>query len=143
MKYFLFFTQEVKEEFKPISTNLKFLNSINQRHTHFYQTHGAGKTINPSLCLLCSLSLKSSIALDLQESPVPAQELNAMLWEWASTYTNQLRLLIAGCCTLNCKCISGQQLAIGGCLGLIWLSHRKLFTALERAGSEPTERKPK
>lgn len=141
MKYFLFFIQEVKEEFKLISINLKFLNLINQRYIYFYQIYGVGKIINLSFCFLCSFSLKSSIVLDLQESLVFVQELNVMFWEWVSIYINQFRLFIVGCCILNCKCILGQQLVIGGCLGLIWFLYRKFFIVLERVGFELIERK--
>lgn len=65
MKYFLFFTQDVKEEFKPIATNLKIpkFNKL-EAHTFLLETQG-GKIINPSLCLLCSLDLKSSVAFDV------------------------------------------------------------------------------
>lgn len=65
MNYFLFFTQDVKEEFKPIATNLKIPKfSKLEAHTFSLETQGR-KIINPSLCLLCSLGLKSSVALDV------------------------------------------------------------------------------
>lgn len=78
MNYFLFFTQNIKEEFKPVATNLKIpkFNKL-ETHTFLLETQN-GKIINPSLCLLCSLVLKSSVALDVQERTEPTRELNAM-----------------------------------------------------------------
>lgn len=73
--------------FKPITTNLRFLNSINFRRI-LLDTEDR-KVNKPSHCILCSLGLKRNVALDPQESSVPTQEL-----------------------VLNCKCVSSQQLDI-------------------------------
>lgn len=102
MNYFLFFTQDVKEEFKPIATNLKIPKfSKLEAHTFSLETQGR-KIINPSLCLLCSLGLKSSVALDVQERPVPTRELNAMPQDWQVHILTSFSLLNAEYCTLNC-----------------------------------------